>query len=85
MLFSCNEVTVAVTVANTPANSGMAVSISTAAMTRPFGSWGVTSPYPTVEAVVTAQYRPVPTDTRSTAAKARPPATIATPASPSRT
>jgi hypothetical protein len=47
------------TMANAPASSGIAVSMTSEAMSRPIGLCGVMSPYPTVVAVVTAQYRPV--------------------------
>jgi hypothetical protein len=47
------------TIANAAASSGIEVSMTSEAMSRPMGLCGVTSPYPTVVAVVTAQYRPV--------------------------
>ena len=47
------------TIANAAASSGIVVSMSSEAMSRPIGLCGVMSPYPTVVAVVTAQYRPV--------------------------
>jgi hypothetical protein len=48
-----------VTSAKTAGGSGMAVSMTAEAMRRPMPLCEVTSPYPTVVAVVTAQYRPV--------------------------
>ena len=47
------------TIANAPASSGIAVSMSSEAMSRPIGLWGVMSPYPTVVAMVTAQCKAV--------------------------
>ncbi len=48
-----------VTSANTVASSGMVVSMTAEARKRPMPLCGVTSPYPTVVAVVIAQYSPV--------------------------
>ena len=48
-----------VTSANTVASSGMVVSMTAEARKRPMPLCGVTSPYPTVVAVVIAQYIPV--------------------------
>ena len=47
------------TIANAAASNGIVVSMTSEAISRPAGLCGVMSPYPTVVAVVTAQYNAV--------------------------
>ena len=56
-LFSTSD---AVTAAVITARKPIPASITTAAMYRPVDRWGVTSPYPTVLTVCSANYSPFP-------------------------
>ena len=65
----CRSVKLVVSKLKVAANNGTIVIITTTERILPAVVCGVTSPYPTVVAVATAQYREIPVDRCSTAEK----------------